>query len=130
MYTYLPMNSLKQKRYSINRIRRKEILKFTSSICTWSYKYLLGNIEGSEIKGNQKFMWMYFFNYNLLYTCDSNDAKLKCSCTYMYSCIILLNWKLLINFISKTIDPFIFLEKKNFFGGVQYFLYHNDVKSP
>lgn len=125
-----PWTPLKRRKDAAS-IMRKEILKFTSSMCTWTYKYLLGNIEGGVIKGKHKFVWMYFLNYNLLYTCDSdtNDAKLKCSCTYMYSCIILLNWKLLINFISKTIDPFVLLLKKNSMV-TQYFLYHNDVKSP
>ena len=126
-----PWTPLKRRKDAAS-IRRKEILKFTSSMCTWTYKYLLGNIEGGVIKGKHSLCECIFWIITyVLYTCDSdtNDAKLKCICTYMYSCIILLNWKLLINFISKTIDPFVLLLKKNSMD-VQYFLYHNDVKSP
>lgn len=58
-----PWTPLKHRKDAAS-IRRKEILKFTSSMCTWTYKYLLGNIEGGVIKGKHKFVWMYFLNYN------------------------------------------------------------------
>lgn len=45
-----PWTPLKRRKDAAS-IRRKEILKFTSSMCTWTYKYLLGNIEGGVIKG-------------------------------------------------------------------------------